>query len=668
MVKDVTIIGFIQRQMAVCLLLALAFSAQSHARDRGFDARENGNMLTQNHLATDLNQSRFQQPFVQPGGMYAPPTAKSATEQVTLWPGSVSYKRPVKFMKPYLTPELKLGMRYTYNFTFNLRSRDPAFGWKQIPDGWYLMTIAVILPENTTGYFSHISPALNHYDRYVTSTQLYVPVTGGVANRRIYLNFENLSATTIYNHMVVEFIPLTNDCSTRDAQGKVIHENTCIKTNARGEADPLRSKPVPRAGYKPRMCEIPFVPYLPADAATCNPDDSVTIEQLEDEPLSKYIAIAKSRKPKEKPVQAPTPREFADKYKLRIMSPDDPLIQRKMGHRATAERVREEISRILNKNDAGAISLDANSRWFIYGLCNLLVETNEAFQKTRTTDATSTNPAANNLGNIIQRCSYKPFDYFRMSKVTHLYNFDRKNAKAAFAHPLRSSLQTNFMVSRSHMTDVSGGVSTAQMGLKLLDAFGIGLTGLNYSITYSNSRSRSESTSMSNSIGLDFNLIGMTIPAQKFQRCMQVVPIRYSNSPFYNASSNARTNGLYICEDPSEKPTNVTETYAHIFVHSGDTSTVDAFDPLTQSVNLSVRGDRDISSFYALTRKAMRPDHNSQLQAIHMLPSAENYFKNTPPSDPRVIVNPVQFADESVPSLGALISFDYSEKFIDDEK
>jgi hypothetical protein len=595
----------------------------------------------------------------------------SVSGNILLWPGTVSYTRAVEWVKPYLQPDLHLGVDYTYQFNFMLRGRDSASAVQAVPDGWYELDMAVVLPEIKTAYLkaAGISRKLNPYDRFITSRSLLIQVSGGVANRRITLRYPNLSATTIANHLYVSLTPLQMNCTRPRYETAV----PCIQTDAHGQPDLKNSTIRPLDGYKSYLLDIPFVPYAPAGSGTSNPDDAPpSPNPAADANLAEYIARARTYQAaksggRSAPISA---KAFADTNLLNYVSWNDPSLSRSLEqwhpHGEIHVNVRPLLQRLFAQNSLGTVELkDGGYDQLWQALCATLVNFNRKVMN----DLKSDRPTydRNNIRAMIGMCGRYPDKALRLTLTDHIYRFDSSKVEIEAMQPLRFMMQTGFMVSRSHSQDSFYSFNPLELPFKVFDAFGIPLRalGLNHSVNSSDGRSENESSGGSVMLGLDFNLMPLRIPVTRAQRCLEVKPLSQPLLPFFDETAPTRSrNGLYICADVSNQPRVAGEIFAHIFVHGGDTSLVDSYNPLAQSVNVALQGDRDISTFFQLTRQALTPDHDSRVLPTQMLDGARDYFAHTPTSQPGVIVRPVQFYREKVPSFVGMVFGTYKENFI----
>lgn len=596
-------------------------------------------IILQNSVSAEQNLPKNQRFAMQPGGY----TSKDFGGQVTqLWPNTLVIGRAVKWMSPFLQPNLKLGMDYTYSFTFFLRARDAMGRSPAVPDGWYELELAVVLPDTESVYISAAGLAGRNgpYDRFVTSRSMLVQVSGGTFNRKITLRFPNLTATTVINSLYAELTPLESDCSD---SGGIASVHPCIALDENGQPDVRKSQLHRRSNYKPYMLEVPFVPYATSGGGSSSPDDvPASPNAPADSSLAEYIMKAKLYQSAaiRKDSAAVTPFTYAKQNGLNLFSINDPAFV----------KYTTTFNSIAALEGDGALTITQNDPGFWSQLCTTMFENNKSLIQDLNSPQPTQNPQA--VESMIANCAHYPSYVFRISRVTHIYRFDQNAVRFRHPLPLRYSVQSSFMTGRSRSQDSSKTISTLAIPFKVLEAFGIPISALGYSqtVSYSNGASTSISALGSLSLGLDFNVLGASIPALHSQRCLQIFPIAFPNSPFIDKKPGAN-NGLYLCGPDSEQPITVNESYAHIFMHSGDTSIVDSYSPEVQSANLAIQGDRDVSNFFYQTRVAMVPDAGNPMAPFKVLKSAQSFFASTPSSGSYMVVSPLQFPSENVPSF-----------------
>lgn len=604
------------------------------------------------------NASIYTQPAVRP------PTIdnRSAIGAIQLWPSPITYSRVTDFMSPFVQSDLRFGIRYTYNFLFSLRARNTDVKGQAIPDGWYYLNIAVIL-KDTDSIFRPAAGALqvSPYDRYVTSESLLVPVSNGNASTKITLNFPNVTSTTLINHLYIELIPLKENCERKDEKGET-QTFKCISLDEKGRPVLNNSKVDPLPGFKSYTVEMPFVPYTPAGAAQPTIDQSNTAPLgFTDESLTTYLAKARlyQRERMMQMAKILTPEQYAEREKLHFLSINDPQITSYSNYWfKDPHRLRLELGKLLRADGLGPIYIPDGDKALSPAICQMLSDRNASLGRISRWFAAG----------AAQDCVRDRWLY-RMSQVTHIgkVNSARK-LQRIFSRPMSFAMMANFMINRSHSQDSFStfSIKSGATLFKALEAFGLPITGgadVGHTVSVADSRSKSESTIGSLSSTLDFNVNALHIPTVGTSRCLLVMPQNDQSSPLVDFTKDAK-NGLYICSAPED--TEVDEIYAHVFERGRDTSTVDAFDPLTQSINFSLRGDRDITSFFYLIRQNITANHDSRILPFQMLGKAEEYFSETPLTSPGIIVRPISYEADPAPSFLSKAFGAYSESFMED--
>jgi hypothetical protein len=356
----------------------------------------------------------------------------------------------------------------------------------------------------------------------------------------------------------------------------------------------------------------------------------------------------------------PTPEQYAEREKLHFLSIDDPQITAySTSWFKDPDRLRFELNKLLRNEGLGPILISDTEKELSPALCQMLSDRNASLGKISRWFAAGG----------AQDCVRDRWLY-RMSQVTHIgkINSSRK-LQRIFSRPMSFAMMANFMINRSHSQDVFSTFSmrTGATLFKALEAFGLPITGgadIGHTVSVADSRSRSESTIGSLSSTLDFNVNALHIPTVGTRRCLLVMPENDRNSPLVDFNKGAK-NGLYICGEAED--TDVEEIYAHVFERGRDTSTVDAFDPLTQSINFSLRGDRDITSFFYLVRKNITANHDSRILPFQMLSKAEEYFSETPFTSPGLVVRPISYETDPAPSFLSKAFGAYAETFMEDQ-
>jgi len=638
MVTDVKTKRLRARSLTALALPALIFASAffaSTAHSRQPTPYSSSDYIYVQAPSLSTTHSRQYQPVISPA-----PVGDAEWDHVGhLWPRMVSYSMETDAVQAFMQPDLKIGMQYNYSFNFELNARNGQGRAIAIPEGWYQLQIAVIRKANN-GLKG--KSAGSPYDRYVTSSSLFLRVSNGSFGRKISLRFPNITATSIKQHLFIELIPLREDCD----------EGRCINLNAKGEPDALRSRLEPRPGFKTYLVEMPFTPFQPSggkvrDADDLNEKDTAFL----DGSLAQYIARAQLHKNREAlvPRQASSPAAHAEKNKLYLKSLSDPAF-------APAEPALREL---LNERSMGVLKLGAAHASIFATLCEQLVAHQAEFQE-RHRAMPYARARAQVIKHNINRCAADPEKYMRLSRVLHVGRPVASKVERIAQKSLTYTLMANFMSNRNRSTDV---VSTVSMKLpaivvQVLDQVGLGA---GHTVNFVNGRSNIESGLASMSTSLDFNYVVFNVPTTGSRQCLEVRPLQDPHHMFLNRQENAK-NGLYICGPKESRVIEIPEVYAHAFERCKDTTMMEC-DSLSQSVNLSLRGEREISAFFYAIRGGITPDHNNRVMPFGDIQGAEKFFANTPLIGDMEIVTPVEFPREKIPSFVQQMSGSYREIF-----
>lgn len=558
-----------------------------------------------------------------------------------LWPRSISYQMETNSVEAYVQSDLKVGMKYNYAFNFELSARTANGKGVAIPDGWYQLQVAVI---KMSGAGIKDRRIINPYDRYVTSTSMFMKVSGGSFARRLSLRFSDYTQTSLKHHLFVELIPLREECE---------HEGSkvpCIGLNARGEPDATKSILEPRPGYKTYLVEMPFVPIERAGGRVRDADDLTDEEQaFLGGSLAKYIARAQLHRNK-KDLQArkdDTPADHARKNLLDLVS---------LGNKEF-DPVRPLIQKLLDTKTIGTLKITPDLKPIFAILCAQLVAHQAEFQE-RHANMPFRQMRQQVVDNSILRCAAQPEEYMRLNRVVHVGRPLAGQIDRIAQKSLNYSIMSNYMSGRSQSVDSSSTITVKPPGIIVKFVEQIGL-GFGHSVSFSSGRSQSETGIASMSTSLDFNYVIFNIPVMGYQQCLEVRALPAPNIYYYDRRPGANT-GVYICAEKEDKQIEIPEVYAHAFERCRDTSMMEC-DTLTQSVNVSLRGERDLSAFFYAIRGGVTPDHNNRVMPFGNLENAEKYFANTPQMDDMEVVTPAEFPSEKVPSFLKLISGQHRE-------
>ncbi len=552
-----------------------------------------------------------------------------------LWPRAISYSMETNSYQAYIQSNLKVGVQHNYSFNFELSARNNHGKPISIPDGWYQLQIAVIKKQTKNQ---------NPLDRYVTSSSMFVKVTSGSFGRRVSLRFPEFTHTSLKHHLFIELIPLREEC---ESSGVKI---PCITVNAQGLADATKSILEPRAGYKTYLVEMPFIPYAPTGGKMRDADDLSEEEQaFLGGSLAKYIARAQLHRHRTalKALEDVSPANHAKKNLLHLVSTED----------AAYARVSSQLRQLLDKKSYGPIKISHEHRPLLEALCGQLVAHQTEFQE-RYSKLSFKRELDAIIKDRIRSCALEPEKFMRLSRVVHAGRPVPEKIERVAQKSLTYTIMANYMKSRAQSRDSVSSVSikTPTLLVQFTDQIGLGL---NHSVNFVNGRSEVESGIGSMSTSLDFNYVIFNLTLTGSQQCLEVRALPDTYAYFYNRRPGAKT-GLYICAPKNDDLVETPEIYAHAFERCKDTTLVEC-DSLTQSVNVSLRGERELSAFFYAIRGGITPDHRNLVMPFGDMENAERYFANVPLMDDMEIVTPIEFAREKVPSFLQMISFQYRE-------
>lgn len=554
-----------------------------------------------------------------------------------LWPRMISYSMETDSVEAFLQSNMRVGMQYNYSFNFELSARNSQGRSLPIPDGWYQLQIAVIKKAQRNQ---------NPLARYITSTSLFLKVSNGSFGRKISLRFPDFTVTSLKHHLFVELIPLKEEC---DDDGRKFR---CINVNSAGQPDAQNSVLEPRPGYKTYLVEMPFIPFQPSGGKVRDADDLSEKDQaFLGGSLAKYIAQSQIYK-NQQALQARaniSPSDHARTNKLHLKNIDDESLK-------NAEPF---LRKVFAAKTYGVLNLKELDEAAFYTLCEQLNATQSEFQARhnllpfkRSRDIA--------IRHNISWCAKDPASYMRISRVLHVGRPVAGQVERVAQKSLTYTIMANYMSSRSQSTDAISTVSIKPPGIIVQFTEQIGL-GFGHSVNFANGRSQAETGIGSMSTSLDFNYVVFNVPTVGSQQCLEVRPLKEKDPYgfFYNRTEGAN-NGLYICAPKDERVIETPEVYAHAFERCRDTTMMEC-DSLSQSVNVSLRGERDLSAFFYAIRGGITPDHNNRVMPFGSVENAERYFNNTPVMDDMEVVTPIEFPSEKLPSFLRLLSTQHRE-------
>jgi hypothetical protein len=562
-----------------------------------------------------------------------------------LWPRMTSYTLETEAVEPFVQPDMSLGLQYNYSFTFDLTARNSQGKAIAIPEGWYQLQIAVV--RKSRGNIDGVTE--NPYERYVTSTSTFVKVANNSFGRKISLRFSRLEDTAAEHHLYIELIPLKEECQENTAAGE--RKFPCI-TEKNGKPDPLNSILEPNPNFKTYMMEMPFIAYQPLPAKVRDADD------LNDQPLpyienslTLYIVKAQAYRARHKRAFQPqTATQHAQDERLPLVNSTD----------KNFESVKPLLDQLLNARAIGTLKIDSSYAPLLAALCTELALRNKTTAKILQPGGRFASLESKARNAQIRLCTQRPEKYLRITRITHLGKPVTEQVKRILQRPLAYTVSANYMANRSSSLD---SYNTFNFKIpyvsKLLDQIGFGYT---HTVNLGNSRSHSANGISSMSVLMDFNYMALAIPVLGSQTCLDIRAIDRSLGWIYDVSANSN-NGIYLCAPATEQKIVVNEVYAHAFERCRIT-TMMGCDSLSQSVNIPMRGDRDISQFFYEVRKGVTPDHNNLVSVFGDMASAAPYFNNTPTTGQMQVITPIEFPQEKVPSFFDLVTdVTRSEKF-----
>lgn len=562
-----------------------------------------------------------------------------------LWPRMTAYTLETESVEPFIQPDMSLGLQYNYAFTFDLTARNSQGKAMAIPEGWYQLQMAVV--RKSRGNIDGANE--NPYDRYVTSTSTFVKVANNSFGRKISLRFPRLEDTAAEHHLYVELIPLKEECKKASGSGE--RTFPCI-AEKNGKPDPLSSILEPNPNFKTYLMEMPFIAYQPLPAKVRDADD------LNDQPLpylenslTLYIVKAQAYRARQKRALPPQDAaRHAQEQGLPLVSSGD----------KNFESVKPLLDKLFTARAMGTLKVDSSYSPLLIALCNELALHNGATAPLLRAGGGFGSLQAKVRKAQIQLCAKRPEKYLRLTRVTHVGKPLTEQVKRILQRPLAYTVSSNYMSNRSSSLD---SYNTFNFKIpyvsKLLDQIGLGYT---HTVNLGNSRSHSANGISSMAVLMDFNYMALAIPVVGSQTCLDVRAVDRSLPWVYDLSPGAK-NGIYLCAPISDQKIVVTEVYAHAFERCRLT-TMMGCDSLSQSVNIPMRGDRDISQFFYEVRKGVTPDHNNLVAVFGDMASAVPYFNNTPVTGRMQVIAPVEFAQQKVPSFFDLVvDVGRSEKF-----
>lgn len=625
----------IQTQLRFRATLAIALMTIFSSASFKTWAGPEGNIIFLQVPSHNANRPVIFQPAVPPASL-----PKGSWDNVAhLWPRTVSYSMETEAMEYFVNPDLTVGVKYNYSFNFELNARNGRGHSMNVPDGWYQLQLAVIKKDENNGSSSE--------SRYVTSTSIFTRVSNGSFGRKISLRFSDMRSTATKHHLFIELIPLKDECLSK--KGKKV---PCISVDNEGRPDANNSYLEPKDGYKTYLIEMPFVPFHSSGGKVRDADDlsSQDVSFLGGS-LAAYIAKAQIGRfpfPMNSRMQGITPAQHATQNRFHFKNLSHPSIN------AIAAR----IGNLLVDTTVGPIDLIENDRSFFASLCRLLIAYNADFQQ-RHRSMPHRTLRLKVIENHITKCATNPWRFMRLNRVVHVDRVVPGKVENIATRILNYSLMSNQMSVRSQSTDVSTsvGIKPPSLLAKLLDQ--VGLTA-GKSVSYGESRTQAQTGMGSALTPLDLNFFILKMTGTGLQRCLEIRPFKDKYAYFFDHRPDA-LNGFYICDPKNQKKIEFTEVYAHVFERCKET-TIEC-SAKSQTINVLLRGEGELSGFFYAVRDAITPEQNNRVLPFGAVKGADRYFANIPSTGNMQVITPINLSSDPVPSLLDKVANTYGENF-----
>lgn len=583
-----------------------------------------------------------------------------------VWPKLVQFQPVTEWVEPYIQNDMSYGLQYTYQFYFELSARNNNGNGVAVPDGWYQLQIAVVKISNEKIFNPNPQPE-NPLSRYVTSTSAIVKVTQGSFSRKVSLRFPKVIDTALKHHLYIELIPLDNNCNSTGPDGKQISA-ACIKTNPDKTANVLASTLKPLNNFRNYLIEMPFVPKVTSGTKLSDTDDINAKNLPFEKSLADYIAAAQlfqGQERRSKQVRPLTPEQYAAEAKLHYMTPDDPFFEQ-MGSRwkeRGAPSWKEMFESILRQRSAGVIHIPDQFKSMFSMLCEGFANKNQKYNRDIMQPTMFFSPYGD-VYQAIQFCQMFPERDFRITRVIHIGKPLGAQYKRINQGNYNYNLMSNFALNRSSSRDTfqSYSFKPASILFNFISSLGLGMGFVDIGVTNSvgNSRSTSGTGIASMGMTLDFTNATLNIPTVNSTACLEIRPAARAGYAYYDFTPGAK-NGFYICDKTAN--IDIPETFAHVFIRCGDSGSIECYDPVTQSMNFSLRGEREISGFLYAVRKMINPEGDNVLPPFAETPGAEQFFRLTSVTGNMRYITPIEFPTEAVPSFMGRLLYMYGEKF-----
>jgi hypothetical protein len=518
-----------------------------------------------------------------------------------LWLGSVRWGQTDETIDYEIDSTLAPTVRYFYNFQIIPELHYTGKAPQGLNSGYYLMRMVVLRPrlddEAATEFASPDMPAENYnlYRRFVTATEQLVKVVQGAIRAKVEIKFPAVSAVSMRNTLLIQFLPV---------------DEKRLRLNADGLVDPASPiHVIPNPGFIANTIRIPFIPRNGSGYET-PPPKVYSNEFSPEETLDLGIFMRQARlylSQLRARVMAPVaPQTLAQKSGLVLRYWNSPELGALMETRRSNAI---QVASALEKLDPRRPELDET---LFEPLCSLLAKTapiNKSILGVTPAQQAATYREV--LSSAIGMCQYDPFNAIEVTGSWHVAALNSEVTRHRQGAPSVLSLAFNFGTNRQQARDTFSSFSQGLglMGFLPLDLKGILNLNVSYSVNESNSRSKFEGTVLSGNTSLDVHQWDMNLEFTKYRPCIMV-----RANPRHRAwRLFDKIQGNYICgEVRDSRPLRLNEFYFHIQPTPSSASAIDIYNPKNQVANMVVRGRRDFYFFLKSVRQYMNPVHDKE--------------------------------------------------------
>jgi hypothetical protein len=554
------------------------------------------------------------------GNSVPQPNLTNKTVKPFVWPNSVSYtdRKPAPRYKSTsfkVERDLNLTVTRHYSFTINI-SRDDFRGTSQtLNDGWYLMNMALILPNPEVPARGKIGlgAKLPPEDLYIASVSRLVRYSNGAIQTDVDMEFDNMTVLALESQLYIQLAPVIQESLEILPSGYVNVYNTTVAI-ADSSATPL-------------VVSIPFTPIKDNDSRHISTPDNGNRTDVLIENLQKYTNDAQLIRANARP-QPMDESTFATKNKLFLLNADDITFPE---HAAAFDR---QLFNNLFEITNGAVQPlpDNLSPAITNALCAKLfaVQPGRAYR------------GIYQSGDYLRMegCRRDPDKYLRFSKTIHAKAVVTGNSFGVEEVPLHYNVLSNFSISLSDSTDTTMSLGASVNSVSLLSAFGknADFTVANISVSANVSQNQNFSVGHSGTgqtiTSLTVTPIEAQIPLATYRTCLMV------EANTAALQTRLKFNGLYICQ-PMRTGLNFTE---HFYLALQDVN--GKTDVSNQAVNVLMRSERDINEFFSAIDQFVNPIKNDPISVGDVFKNSKQIYARLQHMAPGVFVMPMAKASD----------------------